>query len=1084
MIIQKEADFEELLIEKLISCGWKDEVLRNYDEYQLTQNWAKIIFDNNRGIDRLNDYPLTDGEMHQILQQVAELRTPIKLNSFITGKTVSIKRENPDDKEHFGKEISLKIFERAEVGGGQSRYQIAQQPRFRTSSDMFGDRRGDIMLLINGMPVIHIELKRSGIPASEAIYQIQKYAKEGVYTGIFSLVQVFVAMTPDETKYFANPGPEGTFNPNYYFSWADFNNEPINDWQEIAKTFLYIPMAHNLVGSYTVADTSDGVLKVMRSYQYHAANSILDKVSKIKWSEENQRGGYVWHTTGSGKTMTSFKSAQLIAANGDADKVVFLTDRIELGTQSLKEYRSFADENEDVQATENTYVLISKLKSKNFSDTLIVTSIQKMSRIKEESEVSPLDIQTIRRKRLVFIVDEAHRSTFGEMLASIKETFPEAVFFGFTGTPIHEENSKKMSTTATVFGNELHRYSIADGIRDGNVLGFDLYKVSTYSNNDLRKAVALSEAKVSSEEEIFGDPQREEIFYRYMSPHEVKMAGYTTEDGSKVKGIEDMLPRSQYKTAVHHNKVLEDMERHWTMFSHNGKFHAIFATASIREAIEYYRLMKERFPKLKISALFDPSIEYDDGFSEKEDALIEILQDYNYDFDKSFRLTDHAAFKKDVASRLAHKDAYKMIHKNPEEQLNVLIVVDQMLTGFDSKWINTLYLDKVMKYESIIQAFSRTNRLFGPDKPFGIIRYYRMPNTMEVNIQEAVKLYSGDKVLGLFVDKLPDNIRKMNEIFREIKDLYESNGVTDFSSISDDKRVKGKFVKLFNAFDRHYQAARVQGFRWKEEGGMEFSQEDQAYFAGLSSKDQVEGDVCCFREDTFKESDTTDPTYLEMMECEPLEIDMQTYEALLQRYKGIEKERKKGGDVPYELEGHLLVDDTVVIDSEYMNSQFEKYLKELRKEGSAGKSLEEARSALQKSFATLNAEDQKAAAIFIRDIERGDVVPEEGKTIRDYITEYSFSAQNNRIRILADRLGLDYEELSKLTEMGLFEANINEFGRYDHLKKSIDFEKAKNYLEEKLGEKMSGMSVRVKVDRLLRRFITSGGYELDVIEEL
>lgn len=448
--------------------------------------------------------------MRQILEQIGTLKTPLKLNGFINGRSVTITRDNVDDKQHFGKEVSLKIYDRREIAAGQSRYQIAQQPKFPAKSKLLNDRRGDLMLLINGMPVIHIELKKSGVPVSQACHQIEKYAGEGVFTGLFSLVQIFVAMNPEETLYFANPGPEGTFNSDFYFHWADFNNEPINDWKQIASTLLSIPMAHQLIGFYTVADNSDGVLKVMRSYQYFAANAISDKVSKAKWEGKQQRGGYIWHTTGSGKTMTSFKSAQLIASSKDADKVIFLMDRIELGTQSLKEYRGFAEENEDVQATENTSVLVTKLKSSNPSDTLIVTSIQKMSNIKDEGDggLKAADIALMNSKRIVFIVDECHRSTFGDMLMTIKQTFPKAIFFGFTGTPIQDENQKKFSTTATVFGDELHRYSIADGIRDKNVLGFDPYKVLTFKDDDVRKAIALEKAKADSVEDAFADTKK------------------------------------------------------------------------------------------------------------------------------------------------------------------------------------------------------------------------------------------------------------------------------------------------------------------------------------------------------------------------------------------------------------------------------------------------------------------------------------------------------------------------------------------------------------------------------------------------
>ena len=614
MIFQKEADFEEALIKVLVDKGWEKEVIKTPTEQDLIQNWAKILYDNNRGIDRLNNYPLTDGEMQQIIEQITELRTPLKLNGFINGKTVSIKRDNPDDKLHFGTEISLKIYDRREIAAGQSRYQIVQQPVFPSKSKMLNDRRGDLMLLINGMPVIHIELKRSGVPVSQAYNQIEKYSYEGVFTGLFSLVQVFVAMNPDETRYFANPGPDGKFNTDYYFHWADFNNEPINNWKAIASSLLSIPMAHQLIGFYTVADNADGILKVMRSYQYYAASAISDVVSKTKWDSGKQRGGYIWHTTGSGKTMTSFKSAQLIANSNDADKVIFLTDRIELGTQSLKEYRAFADENETVQATENTHVLLSKLKSDAHEDTLIVTSIQKMSNIKDEAGgMNAHDIEVVNSKRLVFIVDEAHRSTFGDMLTIIKDTFPNAIFFGFTGTPVFEENAKKSNAQTDVFGNELHRYSIADGIRDKNVLGFDPYKVLTFRDKDVRKVVALEKARAATEEEAINDPKKAKIFYEYMDSSTVKMAGFLGEDGKWVKGIEDYLPKTQYLSSEHQSKVVEDIQDNWLTLSHNGKFHAIFATSSIPEAIDYYRLLKSAMPGLRISCLFDPNISNEDG---------------------------------------------------------------------------------------------------------------------------------------------------------------------------------------------------------------------------------------------------------------------------------------------------------------------------------------------------------------------------------------------------------------------------------------------------------------------------------------
>lgn len=1045
MIFNKESDFEEALIKILSEKGWEKEVLKNYSEQDLLQNWANILFENNRDIDRLNDYPLTDGEMQQILEQIKNLRTPLKLNGFINGKSVSVIRDNPDDKLHFGKEVSLKIYDRREIAAGQSRYQIVQQPKFPTKSKILNDRRGDLMLLINGMPVIHIELKKSGVPVSQAYHQIEKYSGEGIFSGLFSLVQIFVAMEPNETVYFANPGPDGKFNPDYYFHWADYNNEPINEWDKVASTLLSIPMAHQLIGFYTVADDSDGVLKVMRSYQYFAASAISDKVSKTKWEAGNQLGGYVWHTTGSGKTMTSFKSAQLIASSKDADKVIFLMDRIELGTQSLKEYRGFADENESVQATENTGVLITKLKSTDPADTLIVTSIQKMSNIKDEAGgLKASDIEYINGKRIVFIVDEAHRSTFGDMLITIKTTFPKAIFFGFTGTPIQDENQKKKNTTTTVFGNELHRYSIADGIRDKNVLGFDPYKVLTFKDKDVRKVVALEKAKAQTEEEAISDPIKSKVYYKYMDAGQVGMVGHFDSKGDYIKGIEDYIPNVQYQTEEHTTTVVKDILENWVTLSHNSKFHAIFATSSIPEAINYYRMIKEMKPELKVTALFDPNIDNGGGVAFKEAGLVEIIEDYNERYGQDFTIPTFAKMKKDIAARLAHKKPYERIANEPEKQIDLLIVVDQMLTGFDSKWINTLYMDKVLLYENIIQAFSRTNRLFGPDKPFGTIRYYRKPHTMERNINAAVKLYSGDKPLGLFVQHLAENLKMMNELYEDISELFSNAGIENFEKLPSDVSVCRKFAKDFKELNSYLEAAKIQGFKWE---------------------------VTSYTDDNTGEN-------IEMA------FDEKTYLVLVLRYKELSGGGGggTGDDVPYDLVGYITEIDTGLIDADYMNSRFEKYLKLLNLEGASAEAVEQAETELHKTFATLSQEEQKYANIFLHDIQRGDVAITEGKTLRDYITEYLSKAKDDQIHRVAVALGVDELKLRTIMSLRLNSTNINEFGRYDDLKKTVNKAKAKEYFEKIEGTKIIPPKVNVKVDNLLREFILGGGFEIEMPE--
>ena len=852
-------------------------------------------------------------------------------------------------------------------------------------------------------------------------------------------------MEPNETVYFANPGPDGKFNPDYYFHWADYNNEPINEWDKVASTLLSIPMAHQLIGFYTVADDSDGVLKVMRSYQYFAASAISDKVSKTKWEAGNQLGGYVWHTTGSGKTMTSFKSAQLIASSKDADKVIFLMDRIELGTQSLKEYRGFADENESVQATENTGVLITKLKSTDPADTLIVTSIQKMSNIKDEAGgLKASDIEYINGKRIVFIVDEAHRSTFGDMLITIKTTFPKAIFFGFTGTPIQDENQKKKNTTTTVFGNELHRYSIADGIRDKNVLGFDPYKVLTFKDKDVRKVVALEKAKAQTEEEAISDPIKSKVYYKYMDASQVGMVGHFDSKGDYIKGIEDYIPNVQYQTEEHTTTVVKDILENWVTLSHNSKFHAIFATSSIPEAINYYRMIKEMKPELKVTALFDPNIDNGGGVAFKEAGLVEIIEDYNERYGQDFTIPTFAKMKKDIAARLAHKKPYERIANEPEKQIDLLIVVDQMLTGFDSKWINTLYMDKVLLYENIIQAFSRTNRLFGPDKPFGTIRYYRKPHTMERNINSAVKLYSGDKPLGLFVQHLAENLKMMIELYEDISELFSNAGIENFEKLPSDVSVCRKFAKDFKELNSYLEAAKIQGFKWE---------------------------VTSYTDDNTGEN-------IEMA------FDEKTYLVLVLRYK----ELSGGGgggtgeDVPYDLVGYITEIDTGLIDADYMNSRFEKYLKLLNLEGASAEAVEQAETELHKTFAMLSQEEQKYANIFLHDIQRGDVAISEGKTLRDYITEYLSKAKDDQIHRVAVALGVDEVKLRTIMSLRLNSTNINEFGRYDDLKKTVNKAKAKEYFEKIEGTKIIPPKVNVKVDNLLREFILGGGFEIEMPE--
>ena len=1034
MAFDDELKFEKALVDLLrTECGWEKEIIKYPTEEDLIKNWANILFENNKEKYILNNCPLTESEMYQIITQVSALKNPVALNKFINGKTVSIVRDNKDDEINYGKSVSLKIYDRLEIAGGKSKYQIVEQPKFTTNNSIYPTRRGDLLLLINGMPLFHIELKKSGIPISQATTQIEKYMKNGVFTGIFSLIQVFVAMNPEESVYFANPGIDGVFKPEFFFHWEDFNNVVVNEWQKFTKKVLSIPMAHEIVGFYTVADNTDGVLKVLRSYQFEAASRIADKVATSHWTKAEQIGGYIWHTTGSGKTMTSFKAAQLIANSGDADKVVFLLDRIELGDQSFRDYKNFADPTMEIQDTENTEQLINKLKSNNVDDTLIVTSIQKMSRIKEKESSKAHDIEVIRKKHIVFIVDECHRSQMGKMHQDIKDLFPNAMYFGFTGTPeikeigdIAEDNIY----TSDIFGDEIHRYTLYHGIRDKNVLKFDPIMVNTFDEKELRVTIALEKCHKKTIEEALKDNNSKETFLYYMN-HGNKKCPMTE--------IERELSNAQYQTEEHENAVVKNIIDNWIIRSVDSKFHALLATSSIPEAISYYKIFKKYDSNLKITAVFDPSDDNSDISIEKIDGITEILKDYNKMFKKEYNIGQYASFKKDVCLRLAHKKQYISIENKPEEQINIVIVVDQLLTGFDSKWINTLYMDKEQERKNLIQSISRTNRLYGPEKPHGTVIFYRRPYTMIEKLHYAVELYAGEEEFGIYVNKLDKNLLKINYFFNEIKGLFLSASIYEFEKNADDVIWKRKFAKLFMEMNHFIDSAKIQGFRWNILKYDFYDENAEKYSVNL-------------------------------------EFDEKIYLILVQRYKELfMKKGKNDPDLPYDISTHIIEIQTDAIDDEYMNSRFNIYLRSLN-DGDE-KAKEKALNELHKTFAVLNSIEQRYAKIFLHQVESGEIIVDNSKSFHEYITELHVKYNNDYIHKISNGFGVNEEKFRKLILAGATDKNINVYGRYDDLMDSIDINKAKEYLDERDKKEYTLREVRMKVDEELTQIILNGGVD-------
>ena len=842
-----ELNFEEDFIDSLKTSGWEHNILKNYSVEELINNWRNIIFDRNRS--RLGGIPLSDDEMLQVLDAVKQqANTPCKANHFINSanRGVAIKRDKTSqDKIHAGKEVYLDLFQAQEIAGGTSRYQIAEQTNFINGNPNYPDRRGDITLLIDGIPVIHIELKASGVDVFEACTQIQKYTQEGVFTGFMSLVQIFWAITPEDALYFSNPGDKDKFNPAFFFRWGDRNNNIIKDWKELIKGqnhILSIPEAHKMIGYYTIADVNADILKVVRSYQFTAIKAIVDRTRNHIWGntdKNNQQGGYIWCTTGGGKTMTSFKSGQLIIDMNLADKVVFVVDRKALDEQSYKEYSSFQRDGETIVQTTSSFNLFNKLKSSSSDDSLILTSIQKLANVNEDSDnIDKKTLEMVAQKRIVFIIDEAHRSQFGLMHESVKKTFYNALFFGFTGTPIMSNNMRDgEQTTESVFGLPLAIYSLATGIRDKNVLGFWPQYVKTFDDDEIRKAVASHELRIKKEDLKQLQPGTNEyrVYKHYLD--EVPMASSYDDTGKLVeKGIEDYLISKDFNDA-HREAVVKNILEHFKTISNGTKgtlFHSILATSSIQEACKYWELFRLEAPDLHVTALFDPNINGNTAeVIEKSESIVKIIEHYNSTFETSFNRKNDPnleGFKADLTARLAHKKPYQHIGNNHKKCLDIVIVVDQLLTGFDSVYVNVLYMDKEMEYDNLIQAISRTNRIFDNDeKPWGMVKFFRKTETMRRNLDKALELYCQGDSTGVQEKELKDNIKKLNELYKDICDVFSHEDIQNFVTLPSSDADRQKFRKDFCEVKSTLRAAFLQGFKWSNEYSSELDFDESTY---------------------------------------------------------------------------------------------------------------------------------------------------------------------------------------------------------------------------------------------------------------
>lgn len=681
---------------------------------QLWANFREILALHNPQIDPA----LTDGEFAQVQQIISDLDTPYLAGKFLYGlggkSQIQITRDD-------GTTPFLTVFDQKQVGAGDTIYQVVNQIERDPVIPGKQHRRFDVTFLVNGLPLIQVEEKLKS--AKEALNQMQQYIAERQYTDIFSTLQILVGMTPHDIRYMANTTLE-QFNTDFAFNWQDDDNNVVMDWKQFANLFLNIPMAHYMATTYMILDGTPGreAVKVMRPYQMYATKRVVEAVKQYDFSFGKQELGYVWHTTGSGKTISSFKAAWLLQRLPNVDAVIFMVDRVALTNQTAESYAAYDPDSSDegkggvVSDTANTDVLRRRVRA---AKGITVTSIQKMDGLVRGGNFKAPD------KHYVFIVDEAHRSVAGKMMKRIKKAFPQSGWIGYTGTPSFDDEE---ITTEEIFGIPLHTYTIKDAIKDRNVLGFSVDFETTIPKQELEDHYLPKFYKQS-----FPEWTEADIAHRIsqMSPEDM--------DDMIKPGVYDNNPK-------HVELVVKDVLDHWRNRSQDYRYSALFTThvggnqASTPMAMMYYDEFKKQIAQrgmpLRIAVTFSSDSSNGDNMLATNSALSRVMADYSKEFGGSYDSANVREYAENVVARLRRtvKD---------QQYLDLVIVVDQLLTGFDAPMLNTLYVDRVLRGKNLIQAYSRTNRIENNMyKEYGNIVSYRWPNQSEKFMNEALAKYS------------------------------------------------------------------------------------------------------------------------------------------------------------------------------------------------------------------------------------------------------------------------------------------------------------------------------------------------------
>ena len=752
-----ESMIEEKLIEQLIygDSQWTyREDLKT--EEDLWANFRYILEQNNK--DRLDGEGLSDSEFEQVKNQL-QFSSFYKAGEWLVGENGKVMVHVQRDTE----KLHLVVMNHEHIAGGSSVYEVINQYKALKSDDEDStdvrDRRFDVTLMINGLPMIHIELKNKQHSYMDGFWQIKKYIGEGKFTGIFSAVQMFVVSNGVDTRYFAAAG-DTELNPKFMSGWVDRKNNPVSDYLSFAKSVLRIPQAHEMIARYTVLDEDARRLILLRPYQIHAIESIRE-------ASKTGESGFVWHTTGSGKTLTSYKATRnLLMDIPSIDKTIFLIDRKDLDTQTTMAFQAYANNDlVDVDETDNVNDLKKKLKSADRQ--VIVTTIQKMQILisKRLQEGTP-DFDKIKNLRIAFVVDECHRAVTPKTKRELERFFGRSLWYGFTGTPRFAENPYPQMgdlprTTEELYGKCLHSYTIQNAIHDKAVLGFQV-------------------------------------------------------EHNGPKNMTDETDSSQYDNEAHMLKVLDVIlnKSYYKLGFQNGKgmtYECMLTTKSIQVAQKYYELLT-RVKNGETSLVIDEKIrqvlpdfpkfaitysvtENEEGSHVNQEKMQKSLDDYNGMFGTKYEMSQIQSYNANLNKRLARKDAR---FKSRREQLDLVIVVDRLLTGFDAPCMSTIFIDRQpMGPHDLIQAFSRTNRIYDTNKTYGQIVTFQAPMLFKKCVDNAVKLYSAGSTETALLAEWDEVEPAFRKALSALKICAEKP--SDIPGMS--MKEKKIFAKMFQEFD-------------------------------------------------------------------------------------------------------------------------------------------------------------------------------------------------------------------------------------------------------------------------------------------